>query len=76
MPKTLAVKIGNLTTIAAGSFEDWKETFEVFKYENVEIKTAPFSDYSGQTVPVDSLLYYSEFPRECPVSAPKYLSYS
>jgi len=76
MKKTLAVKIGSLTTIAVGSFQDWAETFEVFKAENVEIKTAPFSDFSGPTVSVDSLLYYSAFPEDCPVSAPKYLSYS
>ena len=73
MLQTYAVKVGNKVTIASGTFDDWKETFEVFKQEGISIETKRFSDYVGETMPCDQLLYFAVGGEDFPVDGPKWL---
>lgn len=70
MTKTYVVITSNLRTIARDTFSEWKETFDMFRSEGIDIKVRPISDYDGPVVESDKLLYYHSNSAECPVSAP------
>lgn len=70
---TYVVKTSNLVTIAADTQEGWAETFNVLKSEGVEINAKKFSDYMGETISSDRILYYHFAPEECPISGPLWM---
>lgn len=68
MNSYLLIKTANLVAFAYGTWDDWKETFALFKEDGIEIDSRKFSDYSGPSVPCDQLLYYHFSPNECPAA--------
>ncbi len=70
---TYAIKTGGLTTIARGTFDDWKETLELLAAEGIDIELRAFSDYSGDAIGSDEILYYHHDSNTCPVSCPVWL---